>query len=386
MWFGPWAVALVLVSRPSAACGGGGVTTSVESGVVADTQRVVLALHDEGTTEVRTEIVAQIGVPAAGADYGVLIPVPGTPTVDNSPISTDDLDELDRATAPTLIIQQPDTSDDSGGGCSCGSDTKGDDDSGSGTLVASDNVSVSAPVNVGPATVVVLAADDPSALGDWLDENGFAIPSDQQSLVDVYVENGYQFIALKRSDDAAPDGPTSIGLHYTLEGDHRQLSLAFARLGAAPHVAFTVFVASQHLVAPSDGFETLTLNHLDAGVLRTKGYSAAVGAAVAQAGAHAFVVESTLGPPISADVSREFRELLGINASPYNSLTRMSTVVAADALDADVRVDAAGKHVESKRTFYLSQGARLPLPRESSAGVLALVLLSRSIRRRMRPT
>jgi hypothetical protein len=77
------AVACLLEARSAAACGGGGVTTHVTtgSGVVANTQRIVLALHGAGTADESTDIVAQVGVPEAGAAYGVLIPVPSEPKI-----------------------------------------------------------------------------------------------------------------------------------------------------------------------------------------------------------------------------------------------------------------------------------------------------------------
>ena len=382
-WLGPLAVGVVLASRPAAACGGGGVTTpTTASGVVADAQRIVLALHDAGSPEAKTDIVAQIGVPAAGAEYGVLIPVPSTPTIDPEPISEADLDALDQATAPTIIVYDYGSgeSDESGTGCGCGS--KGDDDSGgpSGASNTKD-VTVSAPVNVGPVTAVVIASDDASALTDWLDDNGFAIPDERQSLLEGYVADGYQFIAITRSDTAPSEGPTSLGLHYTLDGDHRQLSLAFARLGAAPKVAFTVFVAAPNWVTPSTGFKTLTLDDLDASVLQHGGYSAAVSAAVEHAGSHAFLLENNKWPPVTAYFSEEFAALLGLGSPPYNLVTRLSTIVAADALDTDVRLDGPYQSAPSRRTINVTAN-RLPLPRESSAGVLALVLLTRALRRR----
>ena len=75
-------VAAAFPARPAEACGGGGVTTAItdsSKAAVADSQRIVLALHDAGLVTARTEIIAQIGVPAADSDYGVVIPVPGRP-------------------------------------------------------------------------------------------------------------------------------------------------------------------------------------------------------------------------------------------------------------------------------------------------------------------
>jgi len=374
----------MLSPRLAQACGGGGVTTEVtntEKAGIADTQRVVLAYHADPNNR-RTEIIAQIGVPAADSDYGVLIPVPGRPEIDPEPVSIDDLDALDRDTQPTIVTVHSVPSDDGGGtGCGCGS---ADDDSASKGDQAGSSavVSVSAPVNVGPATAVVLESDDGSALTEWLDENGFAIPSEQQAIVDHYVEMGDTFIAIRRSDTAPPDGPTSLGLHYTLTGDHRQLSLAFARIGAAPKVSFTVFVTAPTIAFPN-GFSALRLGQLPQSTLQTS-YSAAVEQAVASYGPHAFVMEGTYGPGSSWSVSHEFAVLLGIDSiTGKNFTTRASTIVAAEALDTDVRFDVQGDTVSNSVTIQAA-GARLPRSRESSVGVLALVLASRALRRRLR--
>lgn len=372
------AVAVVLGAHSGAACGGGGVTYSSGSGVVADSQRIVLALHDAETDHPTTDIVAQVGVPAAGEPYGVLIPVPVEPTIDPEPVPLSDLEELDRATAPKLTFETPYASDDEGSGCGCGS-TKGDDDSAGGSTQTSGHVDVSVPVNLGPATVVVLAADDPGALTAWLDENGFAIPAEQQGIVDPYVASGHRFIALKRSDDAPPEGPSSIGLHYTLPGDHRQLSLAFARLGAAPSVAVTVFVAAPAHVTPDDGFTTLDLDDLDATLLR-QSYSKAVANAVSNAGSHAFVLESTKGNPLGS-FSPAFSALLGVNRSPGNVTTRATTIVAATALDTDVRFDGPSHPVSGERTVY-AHATSAPLRRGASVGLVALLVAGRALRRR----
>jgi hypothetical protein len=372
------AVACLLGTRPADACGGGGVTYATGSSVVADAQRVVLALHDAGMDTERTDIVAQVGVPAAGAEYGVLIPVPGEPTIDPEPVRLSDLEELDRVTAPKITIETALDDGDEGGGCGCGSD--GDDDSGGGTTPTEGSIDVSAPVNLGPATVVVIKSDDPDALNAWLDENGFAIPDEQQSLVDSYVAAGDSFIALKRSDDAPADGPSSLGLHYTLAGDHRQLSLAFARLGAAPRVSFTVFVAAPSFVTPDATFTTLDLADLNASLLR-QSYSKAVASAVADAGSHAFVLENTEYPPLSGEFTHAFRVLLGVAGTPYNFLTRATTVVAATALDADVRFDGPSHSVRGERTVHLGE-TRTQLRRGASVGLLALVFAARALRRR----
>lgn len=368
-----FAVAGVLAAAPAGACGGGGVTYSSGSGVVADSQRIVLSLHDAGTDHPKTDVVAQVGIPAADEPYGVLIPVPTEPTLDPEPVLLSDLEELDRVTAPKLTLETSDGEQATGGGCGCGS---ADDDSKGGSTPTRGHVDVSAPVNLGPATVVVLKADDPDALTAWLEDNGFAIPAEQADMVDSYVASGHSFIALKRSDDAPPEGPSSLGLHYTLAGDHRQVSLAFARLGAAPSVAFTVFVTAPAFVTPNDGFATLDLDDLDATLLR-KSYSSAVADAVAKAGSHAFVIETTMNPPLSGNYTPSFRALLGTG----NLTTRATSIVAAAELDTDVRFDGPPHRVDGERTVSLGE-TRAPLRRGASVGIVGLLVVGRALRRR----
>src|SRR6478735_7058337 len=83
-------------SAAALACGGGGVTSKV--GVTTNAQRIFMSVRATGTTD----IVAQIAVPKTTADYGVLIPVPDEPTLDSEPVSAEDLNALDKATAPVI--------------------------------------------------------------------------------------------------------------------------------------------------------------------------------------------------------------------------------------------------------------------------------------------
>jgi hypothetical protein len=366
-----------LAGRPAAACGGGGVTTvtSTETteGVVADSQRIVFALRGEGTSAVTTDIVAQIGVPRTSDDYGVLIPTPVPPALDAEPISSDDLDALDVATRPIIERRSTTTFDDGGGsgsGCGCvAGGAKGDD--GASPPSGTNAVTVSSPVNIGPVIAVVLKSDDASALTDWLDENGFAIPADQTDLVQTYVDAGNSFIALKRSNAVSDGGPSSIGVHYVLEGDYRQVSLRFARLGAAPRVSFTVFVSAKQPVEGSGAVENLDLTALDVNLIDTD-YAGAVFKAVAGR-SPAFVTEGTFNPPLSAGISDRFRSLLG-----YGVITRASTVVARQELVADAVFDQPAVRRSNKVTI---EGERV-IVLGSSASLLPALLLARGLRRR----
>ncbi len=50
---------------------------------------------------------------------------------------------------------------------------------------------------VGPYETVTLATDVPGALNDWLEGHGYAVPSAIQPVIDAYVKDGFDFIALR---------------------------------------------------------------------------------------------------------------------------------------------------------------------------------------------
>ncbi|MET0593080.1 MAG: DUF2330 domain-containing protein, partial [Polyangiaceae bacterium] len=191
-----WACRLGIVSGaglcssiPSAsACGGGGVMST--SGVVMGSQRILMSARANGTTD----MVVQVTVPQTTADYGVLIPVPSEPTLDSRPVSSQELDSLDRNTAPH--IESP-SDGSSGVGCGCASVAA---DGGKGGVIVRDSV------NIGPVVAVSLTGDNADAVGAWLTEHGFQLPSSDNETLARYVSAGSYFIAIRRSDSAAAGG------------------------------------------------------------------------------------------------------------------------------------------------------------------------------------
>jgi len=350
--------------RAARACGGGLVTTQSGS-VGADAQRIIISARDN-----MTDVITQIGVPTTSADYGVLLPLPSEPTLDSAPVSSVDIDRLEMQTAPRIIQQANNGSDLPG--CGCGASDKGGANTG-----AEPGVRVSQPVTIGPVVAVTLTADTGDAINGWLSDNGFAIPPADQAIVGDYAGPGRYFIAIRRSDTATTGGPSSVGVHFTLAGEQRGLPLRFARLGAAPTVAFTVFVAAYTVAAPADPFAALTIDDLDRGTLNTTGYADAVSKAVGAHGNHAFVLEGSWSVPTLPGG-------LGPSLAPFmnarQTVTRMSTRVPAAALDADVAFDA----IYSGPVPTLRYTQRTSRPHPHAAFAFAALAFTAVIRRRPR--
>lgn len=356
---------MLSIPRQASACGGGGIAS--QTGVVVDSQRIVISSRANGTTD----IVAQISVPRTLWDYGVLIPVPSEPTIDTTPVSARDLAALDSGTAPQFV---PKPSDPPSSGCGCGS--AGDDDASGGPTRG---VTASPPVEIGPVVAVALTGDSDEAIVVWLAEHGFILPSSSAAILANYVGEGNYFIAIRRSDSAANGSPTSIGIHYSLVGDHRKLSLGFTRLGAAPVVAYTVFLGAKEATGPSAPFIPLTIDDVNAGLWSTGFYKTAVQTLVASHDSKAFVLESVT--PVSAVAARA--PSLARFFDEGTVITRATTVLESDKISDDVVFATPfEKSVPSTRYALLNVLG----PRVGSYGPLGVGLMAIALRRRRRQT
>ncbi|MES1205701.1 MAG: DUF2330 domain-containing protein [Pseudomonadota bacterium] len=334
--------AVIAGDAASARACGGGVVSIAEAGLGADAQLIFISVRDNNTTD----IVTQIGVPASSHDYGVLLPLPAQPTLDPNPIPSDELTKLARATAPRIIDRG---SDSDGCGCPIAGSKSG------GAAAPPPPITIGEPVNIGPVTAVILDASAPEPLNAWLAANAFVVPASAAALVSAYAGPGRTLVAVRRNAAAASDAPSSVGVHFTLPGDVRDLPLRFTRVGAAARVAFTVLIVAPESAGPSLPFEAITINDLNAADLRGPGYVEAIFRAVDARQGRAFVAEFS-GP--AAAIPFGFGPTLTTLIDARGTLTRLSAVFAADKLSSDVSFQTPlGRSIPSTRTLAIS-GAR----------------------------
>jgi MYXO-CTERM domain-containing protein len=354
----------------------GGVTTATGDGVVASAQRVVMSITSHGMTE----IILELTVPVTSTDYVALIPTPSEPILDPLPSSSAvaDVDDLDWETVPIINARSYAEGGDGTFGCACEPAKNSSGPSISNNEI-SEGVSVWPPLSLGSATA--FSAPDVAALNQWLSANNFVLPAERKDLAERYVGPGRYFIALKLDDPSVIGTLTTIGWHYTLQGDVRELPLGFARLGAAPVVAFTVFLFASSPTIPTAPFATLTLDDLDPNLLSTYQYRPAVEQAVKAAGGHAFVLEGGFNESELRTKLLLKNNLVGI-VDDDAKFVRMSSVVAADDIDQDVTLTTpAPWPIENERVI----GPEGPPPASASVGLLGLLALGLGARRRRRP-
>lgn len=337
------------------ACGGG-VTTDVGT-LAVDVQRAFFSVGGGST-----DVVVQIRVPSADADYGIILPVPDQPTLDSTPVDSAELSSLEHQTRPALYLG-------GGGGGSCIGCAAAGADNEKGTLDVSD------PVDIGPVTAVIINASDSSELTTWLNANGFVVPTSFQLIVDGYIGGSGYFIAFKRNDTAPPSGETSVGIHYTVPGETLGYPLRIAAMGAGPELAVTVFIAASEGVAASTPFTTLTLDDIDATTVDNDGYGAALQTAVAAESNRAFVIEGvfsmtelSLGPTLSSLTDSS------------QVITRLSSVFDTNSMDVDVLFnDAAPQNVPREIIVRAGDPPTAPVFMLALVGLLATSAIRRRV-------
>lgn len=345
------ALPLLLLGHASPAHACGGLVQPATGTVGMDAQRVFYSVRTA-----RTEMVVQVGVPAAANGYGVLLPVPVQPVLDATAVPSAELDALETATRPSIMDS---TKTDSSPSCGCGA-AGGNDLGDRGVLVGGS-------VEVGPVTVVSLSADTGAAVSTWLQENGFVLPAASQALVDWYAGPGKWFVAMKRNGQTG-SVPTSIGVHLGLDGDHREFAMRMARMGSKEDMAFTVWVAHGVAVAPASPWEGITLDALPKAVVRSDGYRAAVAKAAKDGFGRVWVMEGVFAKSVVG--TGVLANLVDANAR----VTRMSTVLTPGDMTEDVAFTAPAP-TEVPTTVVLSSSDKQDGPGGGFGGFMLLVLV-----------
>ncbi|UUU21645.1 DUF2330 domain-containing protein [Streptomyces sp. DSM 40750] len=110
---------------------------------------------------------------------------------------------------------------------------------------------------LGPFEVARLTATDPDALGDWLDENGFELPDRLDAALEPYVQQKWEYVAIRLapedSEGSATDTPLSgtlDPLHLTFASDELVYPMRLSHLATTPQ-ALDLYVLAEHRMEPS---------------------------------------------------------------------------------------------------------------------------------------
>lgn len=319
---------LALLSLPAYPC----AAIMVEEGGSASTsaQEVIL---DQGDGYV--DVTYRVEVDNDVHSLGWIIPIYGefVELADADPTRFHDLRDL---TAPLVMIQGVDDSDDGGGSGGCGDKAIGmergggaswDNDQSLGVEVVAEGYS-------GTYGYSVLDASSDTALVQWLADNGFSIGPTGPAISTYVDEGGVYFVALDVDLDGADDSTRELpAVRIRYQGDSLRYPALMARYGMPDRVSTRAFVLGDQRATVGGGWSSEEFSHREA----------ANTAEMSNDQAYREVL---------MDIAREDAHYAEIWSGSYQDgwLTRFDTVAAKEAHSSDVqfRLDGGVDEIRSE--------------------------------------
>ncbi len=239
----PLAVAPAFVTTDVHACGGCIVSQSETTQVTG--HRMILSVSKD-----RTTLWDQISYSGEPQSFAWVLPIKGTVDVG---LSSDAMfSAIEQATSvsiksPTINCLPPDCAFGSAGASSSGNGSGGS--GGGGVIVIAEEV-------VGPYATVQLSSQDPNALKTWLISNGYSLPLDISPIVDSYVNEGFNFLALKLAPGKGINSMRPIRISSM--GASPVLPLRMVAAGTGQTTPITLFVMGEGRYEPSN-FSSFTI-------------------------------------------------------------------------------------------------------------------------------
>jgi len=242
-----FSVALGLLSfseREAAACGGCVVPPNQTASDITD-ERMLLAVSQQQST-----LYDQIRYAGSPESFAWVLPIQGTVDVG---LSADVLfSSFDALTATTINpppVQCP------GPPASCASGRNAPSAAADSTGASSSSgggggVQVLKQENVGPYATVQIKSTDPNALFQWLSDNGFQIKDDEKPIIQAYVAEGFDFLALKLKP--AETVKSMRPVRVTFQGPSLSLPLRMASVGTGAKVGITIWVVADGRYEPQN--------------------------------------------------------------------------------------------------------------------------------------
>ena len=226
------------------ACGGCFPPQETPS-IVTDHRMIFTIARDQST------LYDQIRYSGSPKSFAWVLPIVGEVKVGLSSDSV--FQALDAMTQTTVIAPPrncpppPDCPNDSRNSASAGS---------SSSSGGSGGVEVTKRETVGPYDTVQLKATDPAALQNWLQQNGFQIPPDVKPVVDQYVTEKFDFLALKLlpGKDVTDMRPVRI----TTPGANNILPLRMVAAGTGATVGISLWMIGEGRYEPQN-FPTFSI-------------------------------------------------------------------------------------------------------------------------------
>ncbi|MEO7110752.1 MAG: DUF2330 domain-containing protein, partial [Polyangiaceae bacterium] len=237
LFFGLAAIGSLVAMRPREADACGGCFVQQSESTEVSGHRMVLSISQQQTT-----LWDQITYSGNPAEFAWVLPIRGQVDVG---LSSDTMFQaLDDTTRVTVNSPSLNCGFQSCNGTSAGTGASfGDGAGGSGVSIISEKV-------VGPYETVQLKSSDPQALNTWLTSHGYSIPADVTPIIDAYVTEGFDFLALRLvpGQDVTAMRPVRV----TMPGASASLPLRMVAAGTGAVTPITLWILGEGRYAPAN--------------------------------------------------------------------------------------------------------------------------------------
>ncbi len=366
----------VLVAWPAAALACGGLFALAADEELA--QGIGFEVAISATAE-QTVIWDRIEWTGDASKFAWILPVAVTPTAIEM-AHEGFFQHLRTRSAPMVFEPWGDDSGSSSFGCGFAGDTML---SGEGRL---DRVELVSSGTVGDYEFVVLKGVDAKSIDKWLIEQGYAVPDADRSMLQLYVDRGWLFLAMRFKLGAKANSART--LRITLPGHHPTVPLQLLSKSEAGPLDITVWAISDKRQA-AKGYDSAVLDGTKLwwlSDLQRSTYLELLGETVSDAGGRAFVTEHAAPwfPPTWSDEpgAKDF-EVARKGWSGTIWLTRLRTRIEAKALTIDLELEPSQDIAQIRLEYHLSKEQKAWGGKGSTMGLIGLVLLVLLFRRRV---
>lgn len=374
--------ALLLSPAPALACGGFFCDAVIDP-VVQTAERVLFRVNPDDTVTTVVEIQFE-GEPI---DFGWVLPV--SAAIDPDAVTTAPaglFDELEELSSPRFVLPAYESAMSadaaglympmmSGCGAGCGNGAFGVDDGFGGVVPDLSGVEVVGNAVAGPYAIEIITAESADNLVNWLQFNGYQVPSSAMEPIATYVSAGMSFLGLKLQPDV-PAGPID-ALSFTYPAEGPMLPLVLTSVAAVADMEITAYVLADERYAPANyldvPFEYGDLSWTDDG---TTNYDDLLPTALDLAGGQAFVTE--FARPVAEIVGTTKRTAGLLSSGTY--LTRFKTVISPEEMTLDPGWIPA-PHLDDVNNIHAISDDRIATASPAGLWVLIPMLLLASRRR-----
>ena len=242
----------VFAPRAAEACGGCFIAGGETESTVVTSHRMAMAISP--TQSVLWDQIQYAGNPE---EFSWVLPVKPGATLELAEDAFFDVLEAATQGAVTGPSVQCSSGGNGGTGFGCSSSDAASDGGGL-EGAPPPPVTVVSQATVGPYETVTLSTEQPGALNAWLDSHGYAVPEDIQPVVDDYVAEGFDFIALRLIPGANVQQMQPV--RVLMPGGQLTLPLRLVAAGTGARTALTLFVIGEGRYA-AQNFPNAVLPH-----------------------------------------------------------------------------------------------------------------------------